>query len=106
MQYISSSDSNLNQLIIDVLADATKRSASARALYQIQVEADSFGELAEIATSQGTFLDMIDGEKRDSSWCIRVRQMDRERFGKKQRPSQNLAIQATNEMTQLLRKVR
>ena len=91
MQYISSNDR-----ILDVLAEATKRTTCTRTL---QAEADSCGELAAIASVNGIFQDMIDGTKKKAYWCLRILQMDREC------PSKKLAIQATNEITEMLQMV-
>ena len=105
MQYVSSVNSIPYETLSNILRDATKRSASARGVYQIWAESDTYRGLADIAMGNGAFNDMIDGANKDSSWCLRVRHMDREKFGKKQRSSKKSTIEATNEMTEVLQKV-
>lgn len=106
MQYVNVDFSEFNSDPSEILTKASARSASTRSLYLVCMEADTFKELADIAMEQETFEDMISGRNKDASWCVRVRRMDRAHFGKKLRNSSKLVMQATREMSDMLRKVR
>lgn len=95
-------DSNLSHL----LTKATKRSAHVRSTFNIVSEADTFEELAKIALQSNNFADMEEGGINNfASWCVRVRQLDRTRFGSALRSPLGREREATAGMTDLLKKV-
>mmetsp|Transcript_27813 Transcript_27813/g.43164 ORF Transcript_27813/g.43164 Transcript_27813/m.43164 type:complete len:360 (-) Transcript_27813:168-1247(-) len=105
MQFVTSDDRGMNSSLSDLLTEATKRSAHVRSTFKVISESDSFKELAEIAQQSNSFADMEEGGVSYlASWCVRVRQLDRTRFGKTLRSPLSREREATAGMTNLLQK--